>query len=174
MTTRSLHEIQRKRRKFLWVGAAGFLLGSIAAVFLLREPAETLTPSLLASAQQRWREAGIHNYEMRYRMHGSEYRISVRDGLVLRATVNGVDAITSDVGAFSVEGLFRTLEQELENLSDTAGPFGSQAKSVLMRARFHPRLGYLERYVRSGGGHGRGVAIELVEFCTVPESNPLP
>ena len=33
-----------------------------------------------------------------------------------------------------------------------------------MRVRFNPKLGYVERYLRSSGGHGRGASIEIIEF----------
>ena len=63
-----------------------------------------------------------------------------------------------------MDGLFDTLEQELDNSTDPAGPFAGRAETVLMRVRFNHALGYVERYLRSSGGQGRGASIERVEF----------
>jgi len=81
-----------------------------------------------------------------------------------QATVDGRPPTTTDLNAYSVDGLFDTLEQELDNLTDPAGPFTGQAGTVMMRVRFNPEFGYVERYLRSSGGHGRGASIELLEF----------
>jgi hypothetical protein len=52
----------------------------------------------------------------------------------------------------------------LENSTDPAGPFAGRAETVLMRVRFNRELGYVERYLRSSGGQGRGASIEMIEF----------
>lgn len=144
---------------------AAFLVGAGGAVLWYREPTAPLTRELLAAARQCWRAAGVRGYEVRYRMHGSEYRIQCRDGVVERASVDNRPPTTADLNVYSIEGLFDTLEQELENLTDPAGPFAGQAGRVLMRVRFNPKFGYVERYLRSSGGHGRGASIEMIEFA---------
>ena len=98
-------------------------------------------------------------------MHGSEYAIEWRDGIVEQASVDDRPPTTTDLNAYSLDGLFDTLEQELDNLTDPAGPFAGHAGTVLMRVRFNPKLGYVERYLRSSGGHGRGASIEMIEFA---------
>lgn len=152
------------RTNFLLMSAA-FVVSSGGAILWYREPMIPLTREVLAAARQRWRAAGVRGYAVRYRMNGSEYAIDWRDGIVERASVDQRPATTADLNAYSIDGLFDTLEQELDNLSDPAGPFAPQAGTVLMRVRFNPKFGYVERYLRSSGGHGRGASIEMVEFA---------
>jgi hypothetical protein len=151
-------------RTNLFLMCAGFVIGAIGAVLWFREPMEPLTREGLAAARQRWRAAAVRAYEVRYRMHGSEYVIHGRDGIVEEASVNGRPPTTSNLNVYSIDGLFDTLEQELENSTDPAGPFAGRAETVLMRVRFNRELGYLERYLRSSGGQGRGASIEMIEF----------
>ena len=143
---------------------AAFFVGAGGAVLWYREPMTPLTREVLAAARQRWRAAGVRGYTVRYRMHGSEYAIEWRDGIVEQASVDDRPPTTTDLNAYSLDGLFDTLEQELDNLTDPAGPFAGHAGTVLMRVRFNPKLGYVERYLRSSGGHGRGASIEIIEF----------
>lgn len=154
----------RTTRTNLILMCAAFMIGAGGAVLWFREPMSPLTREVLAAARQRWRAAGVRGYAVRYRMHGSEYAIEWRDGIVEEASVNNRPPTTADLNAYSIDGLFDTLEQELDNLTDPAGPFAGYAGTVLMRARFNPSFGYVERYLRSSGGHGRGASIELIEF----------
>ena len=151
------------RTNLLLMGAA-FVIGAVGAVLWFREPMEPLTREALAAARQRWRAAAVRAYEVRYRMHGSEYVIHGRDGIVEEASVNGRPPTTTNLNAYSIDGLFDTLEQELENSTDPAGPFAGRAETVLMRVRFNRELGYVERYLRSSGGQGRGASIEMIQF----------
>ena len=156
--------MRRTTRTNLILMGAAFLVGAGGAALWFREPMVPLTREVLAAARQRWHAAGVRGYAVRYRMHGSEYAIEWRDGIVEQATVDGRPPTTTDLNAYSIDGLFDTLEQELDNLTDPAGPFAGQAGTVLMRVRFNPSLGYVERYLRSSGGHGRGASIEMIEF----------
>ncbi len=151
------------RINFALAGAA-FVLAVVVMILVVREPTEALSAEALRGARQRWAQAGVADYRLRYRMHGAVYEIKVEDRVVAEATVDGQVPRTGDLGAYSVEGLFNTLEQELENLSDPRGPFAGHAQTVLMRVRFNAELGFVERYLRSSGGQGRGVSIELIEF----------
>ena len=144
-----------------------FVVGLGVAVLILREPTEPLTADSLHAARQLWREAAIDDYTLRYRMHGSEYAVIVRDDIVTEVTVNGQTPTSVDYRAYDVSGLFDTLEAEIENVTDPHGPFGGRPGAVLMRVRFNARLGYIERYLRSAGGHGRGAAIELIDFSAI-------
>jgi len=148
---------------------AAFLVGLVGALRVMREPMEPLTPVVVRDAARRWRDEGIVDYDLRYRMHGSEYRVAVRGGLVTELLVDGRAALTADPGAFSVEGLFHLLELELENLTDPRGPFSGGGHKILARVRFNHKLGYLERYLRTGGTV-RGMVIELSAFHRVDGS----
>ena len=150
------------RTNIKWAVVA-FVIGLTAFLFVLREPMEPLTIELLASARQRWRLAKIADYDLRYRMHESEYAVLCRDGTVIEAQVDGTPAMSRELSNYGVDGLFDILELELENLADPNGPFAGQTRSIIVRVRFNEELGYLERYLR-GGGMGRGATIELISF----------
>jgi|GEM_PF-2720325 len=145
------------------LAAVAFVIGLGAFLWAVREPTEPLTADGLAAARDKWRQASIVDYDIRYRMHGSEYAVRARGGAVVEALVNGKPAMSSDLYNYGVEGLFEVLELELENLNDPNGPFASQAQNIIVRVRFNESFGYIERYLRSGG-MGRGAGIELIEF----------
>lgn len=146
------------------LASAAFVLAVGVTIFVVREPMEALATEALQEARRRWREAGVTDYRLRYRMHGSVYDIGVRGGIVTEATVNGQVPRTANLSVYTVEGLFDTLELELDNLSDPRGPFTGSAHTVLMRVRFNAKLGFVERYLRSSSGRGRGVSIEMIDF----------
>ncbi len=153
----------RRAKTNLALMFVAFSLGLAGTLILLREPTAPLNRSRLEAAGERWRGAGVADYDLTYRMHGSLYAVAVRGGIVTKITVNGEPARTADPAAYSVDGLFETLEMDLENLSNPPGPFAGQAQTMLMRVRFNAELGYVERYLRSGGA-GRSASIELLEF----------
>ncbi len=143
---------------------AAFVVGASGAIVYFREPTEVLTAEGLAAARTRWRNAVVGAYELQYRMHGSQYHLRVRQGRVEELTVNGALPTSADWNAYSVEGLFDTLAAELDNLADPAGPFAGRTQTVFMRVRFHRELGYVERYLRSAAGFGRGATLESVRL----------
>ena len=165
-------------RRRLWVyfliTASGFVGGLALVLLTLYEPTEQLTTEKLRLARRKWETAAIRNYDAEYRMHGSTYEVAVRDGIVVELTADGAPAATSDWGAYSMDGLFDTLAQELDmhrNRGDAGGPSDQR---IIMRVRFHDRLGYIERYLRSAGGYGRGVTIEMLSLAPLEtaESGP--
>ena len=152
------------RRRNLIVAATAFLLGLLAALLYLREPTTPLTQEALAQARQRWRNAGIHSYRATYRMHGSLYEVEVRGGLVAAINVNGQTPSIAQPSAYSIDGLFDTLQTELENIADSSNPLGTDPGNVVARVRFDDRLGYPQRYIRGGAGLSRGSTLEMLEF----------
>ena len=149
------------------LAAVAFVIGLTAFLFVIREPTEQLTIELLASARQRWRLAKIADYDLRYRMHESDYAVRCRGGTVIETQVDGNPAMSHDLSNYSVEGLFDILELDLENLADPNGPFGPTAQQVIVRVRFNREFGYIERYLRSGG-MVRAAAVELISFRSGP------
>lgn len=141
-----------------------FSVGVIATIALLREPMEPLTDHALEVAHQHWRLAGIRNYDLHFKMNGSEYKVTVRQGLVYKLLVNGKASTAADKQAYSVNGLLELMQLELENLNDPAGPFAAFKEIMIARVRFNSRLGYVERYLRSGMGQAKGAFIELIRF----------
>lgn len=156
--------MKRTTKTNLTIAGVAFLLATVAMFLVAREPTEPLTEDALAEARQRWQTSGVSNYQIRYEMHGSRYDVTVRGGIVTDATVNDAPLRSADPGAYSVEGLFRTLELELDNLDDPRGPFAGRAATMVMRVRFNEALGYVERYLRSSGGMGRGASIVVISF----------
>jgi hypothetical protein len=168
------------RGRTLWIAGVAVPTGLVAALLVLREPMEPLTTARLEEAERQWSAAGIRDYEARYLMHDSEYRVVVRDGIVGELTLGGAPATTAQRGAYSMDGLFELLHLELEmfapqerdpgtdpGVAPGAGGRGSAGPAlpaVLLRVRFHPDLGYIERYLRAGATAGRDVTIELHSF----------
>lgn len=159
--------MRRKTRINITIAAAAFVLGFGGTVLVLREPVQPLTMASLDAARRRWESTAPNAYRLHYRMHGSEYHVTVRDGIVTELTVDGRVSSSADYGSYGVKGLFETLEADIENFTDPNGPLRGGAGGIIMRARFNEHYGYVERYLRSGGAGGRGVAIELIEFTPV-------
>lgn len=142
------------------------MLGLIAALLYLRVPTVPLTQEALNRARQRWNDAGIRSYRATYRMHGSLYEVEVRDGFVASITVNGQTPSIAQPGAYSVEGLFDTLQAEIENINDASNPLGTPAGNVVARVRFDARQGYPQRYIRGGTGLNRGSTLEMLNLIS--------
>jgi len=154
----------RKTKINLLFSIAGLLCGMIGAVLYLRQPLETLTEESLASARVLWKHANITSYDLQYTMQSDLYDVTVRDGIVISVTRDSKPTRSQDARMFGVDGLFEILTLELENLSNPAGPFAGKTGQILMRVRFHPQLGYMERFLRSAGGVGNGASIEMIQF----------
>jgi hypothetical protein len=118
----------------------------------------------LEEARQRWETAGIADYTWRYEMAGGEFVVRVRGGEVVELTRDGLKATSNRPEEFTVVGVFDVLERELDLLDDPANPFGGDRQTTLLRVRFHPELGYVERYLRAVGGSGRSTSLESLEL----------
>jgi hypothetical protein len=71
---------------------------------------------------------------------------------------------------YSVDGLFRLLDMELENLSDASGPFGQNGQQTTARVRFNEPFGYVQRYLRSAAPGGKPASIQIIEFTPRPDN----
>lgn len=151
-------------RRNVVVLSAAFALGVMGGMWYAREPTRPLTREGLAEARKRWNAVEISDYELSYEMLGSAYHVVWRKGRVEDASVNGKAPTSGDWQAYSVEGIFDTLQQELDNVADAAGAYAGRDQLVMMRVRFHPTFGYVERYLRGGAGLGPGAAIEKVHL----------
>lgn len=141
-----------------------FTIALVGTFFAIREPMQELTREGLEEARNSWTQTDLRAYRLKYTMHGSAYDVSVASDGQVDVLVNGLAPTGGHTSPFVVEGVFDTLELELDNLDSPAGPFAGRRQTVLMRVRFHPKLGYVERYLRSSGGYGTGVSIEVLEF----------
>ena len=134
------------------------------ALFALREPMVSLTQENLDNARHKWREAAVSDYVLVMLVHGGEYEVRVAAGRVVSLTRDGASANSYRPEDYAVTGIFDTLERELELVSRPDNPLGGDATTTLMRVRYHPRWGFVERYLRAVGGTGRSETIEVSSF----------
>ncbi len=156
--------MKSKTKMNVVIAMVAFPLGLVVAIVVMREPMEPLTNAAIQIARQQWQHADLRDYQLHYEMNGSEYEVEVRNGLVENLLVNGKTSSTADKKSYSATGLLDLMELELENLNDPGGPFSAQKNTMIARVRFHPQLGYVERYLRSGMGQAKGAFIELIQF----------
>ena len=154
------------KRYMLLMGLA-FVVGLAGAVWEFREPMMPLTAEGLAGARDQWARADVRDYDAFYRMHGSLCEVKVREGIVTGLEVGGRQSRSADWGSYSIVGLFDLLELELENMDDPNGPFVGGNATVIARVRFHAEHGYVERYLRVGGGLPKGASIEMIALKPV-------
>ncbi|NOT00624.1 MAG: hypothetical protein HOP29_08355 [Phycisphaerales bacterium] len=167
------------RRMRPW-GATALVAVSVVVggVYYLREPLDRLDGARLRIARQNWRSAGIHNYHATYEMAGGVYRVDVRVGRIATLELDDGPVTTSEPERFTIDGLFDVLEMELDAFDSpddadrtagdaTAADTAEPGRHAIMRVRFHPKLGYVERYLRTVTGSGRTHGIEMKSFSTV-------
>ncbi|MDB5352666.1 MAG: hypothetical protein JWN86_3913 [Planctomycetota bacterium] len=142
---------------------------------------EDVTTRSIANARRIWDAAKIRDYDLEWTSSGARdghYRIFVRDGKVrsIRAFVDDrkerrvreIEVKPGDPSYYSVDGLFKILEEERSQLSEPA-PFGQpKGTSVLLRFTPDPKLGYPKRFRRDVVGTPRGLAIDVVRFTPNP------
>jgi len=156
----------RRRLRPRWLLAVGLGLGTLTALVVRQDGLRELRAEDLVQARELWRRARLLSYSARVevradRLEHGRFDIEVRDGAVTRAVQNGIP--TSGSGAaYTIDGLFELLEREIELAAEPDNGFGAPAGyRVYLRVRFHPRLGYPERYRRSVGGTANGVEIAV-------------
>ena len=155
------------------VGFAAALATLLAATIVARRSAlPALDEAELQAAEERWRDEGPADYEMRVHVTGrqpSEFRVQVRRGRPVSLTRNGNATPQRMWDVWTVEGLFDTIHQEIELAQNPAGPFGSPpGTQVVERAEFDQRFGYPRRYQRIVMGTELEIAWEVVEFRELP------
>lgn len=153
------------KRRHALIAMAAFAGGLVIGLLLIREPMAPLTAENLAAARRRWHATGITTYSIRYKLNADLYEVVVEDRIVSSARVNGQPPTSTDWRSFTVEGLFRVLEMELENITAPGGAMAAQKNAILARVRFHHGLGYVQRYLRGSGGMGRPASIQVLEFA---------
>jgi len=153
-------------RYMLLMGLA-FVVGLAGAVWGLRESMVPLTAETLARARGLWASADIRDYDASYRMNGSLCAVKVRGGIVMEVDVDERQSRSAEWGSYSMVGLFDLLQLELENFSDPNGPFAGGKETIVARVRFNEQYGYVERYLRAGGGLPQGATIDRIEFEVV-------
>jgi hypothetical protein len=112
-----------------------------------------LTQAEFDAAQERWRENGPLDYDLRVVLSGSQtgtIHVEVRNGRTTAMTRNGVapeQRRTWDV--WTVPGQFEMIAVELAAASDPDADFGgAKGSQMILRAEFDPHYGYPRKYQR--------------------------
>lgn len=154
------------RGKGLWLALLIAVVATAVTLFLwYRRPGEPLTDELLAAARARWQEHGPRSYDLEVSVSGAqegEHRIEVRAGRVTKMTTGGAPVREGAWKYWSVEGMFRFLEGELDNRERAAEVFGTT--DVELRVVFDPTYGYPERFLRHVMGQSRSVEWNVRSF----------
>ncbi len=151
---------------------AGAIIGMTGAFFALREPMSDLTIERIDAARRAWKTLGVRDYDTVYDIAGGIVEARVRADRVVSLTRDGLKATSHRLDDFTVEGMFDTLEREIELANDPSQPFGGGAQTTLLRVRFNRECGYMERYLRAVGGTGRSQTMQLIEFRRTSPSEP--
>jgi hypothetical protein len=142
-----------------------------------------VTPEAVQAAKQLWTRAGIRDYDLDWSVAGpnnAHYFVTVRDGQVskvefIRPDGNKAPARTAETRMYSVDGLFRTIEDELAVCSKAERPFG-QPKGTKVVMRFQPdeKLGYPHWYHRDVLGSSASISIDVKALTPVASGSSRP
>jgi hypothetical protein len=136
-----------------------------------------VTPEAVQSAKQLWARAGIRDYDLDWSVTGpnnAHYLVAVRGGAVSQIELIQPDgrkaaARPADTRMYSVDGLFRTIEDELAVCSKAERPFGQpKGTKVVMRFRPDATLGYPRWYRRDVLGSSASIAIDVNALTPIP------
>ena len=132
---------------------------------------DTLTPALLAGAQEKWKTHEPPCYKLIIEMSGDRveagrFEVEVRSGEVVSLRRNGQVIMPGRGQDYSMNGLFRMLEQEL-GLAEKPSLLGAAAGySAYPMAQFDKETGRLIRYRRTVGGASNTIEIDVVGFAS--------
>jgi len=129
-----------------------------------------LTPRALHEAHDRWNADGPANYRMVVetssdRMEPSRYEVTVRARRIVKLERNG-SPLQPGAGdsSYSVEGLFQTMDQEIDLATKPQKLGAPPGYSSYPMAQFDDRTGRLLRFQRSVGGTKNSIEIKVTEF----------
>ncbi len=179
--SRGMHPRIRRRPA---VGLTLVALAGLAAVCLYARCSggQPVTPEALAAARQVWDDAGIRDYDLEWSASGrisAHYYVTVR-----QREVREVESVAPDGRRFQlhppepkfygVDGLFRTIADELAQLK-TDRPF-DQPKGTKVVMRFTPntKLGYPRFYRRDVLGTTQTLAIDVIRLIPQGSSTGSP
>jgi len=129
-----------------------------------------LTSGALLEAQTKWEKSGPGSYRMVVETSGdhietSKYEVTVRAKSVLKLQRNGV-LLQPEAGgsSYTVEGLFHTLDQEIDLESKPQLLGAPPGYASYPMASFDNETGRLLRFQRSVGGTKNSIEIIVREF----------
>lgn len=140
---------------FYWMltGLGVAVLVSVAWL-LLSGRTEPLTRERLAAAERLWQAADITSYDMDLQTGGAmpgKYHIEVHGGELTKLERNGRPANPAEGEYWTLDGLFRIIEQDLDE-ADRAEAATADRRFVWLRGRFDPQLGYPVHYIKQVPG----------------------
>ena len=137
---------------------------------------ETVTPEAVDLARRLWTKASIRDYDLDWTVRGrnnAHYLATVRDGEVRKLKSIAPNGATGELRPvdreyYSVDGLFRTMADDLAMLNSDR-PFGEpKGTKVVMRFQPDSRLGYPHFYRRDVLGTSLSISIEVNSLTRVP------
>jgi hypothetical protein len=163
------------RRRAGWRARLG--LAALAVVASGCGRSQTATAEAVNAARRLWSRAGIRDYDLDWSVSGrnnAHYLVTVRGGEVQR-----IDAVQPDGGKvplrsnearmYGVDGLFRTIDEELAVCGKSETPFGApKGTKVVMRFLPDEKLGYPHWYHRDVLGTSASMAIAVNALTPVP------
>src|SRR5262249_43918603 len=138
---------------------------------------QEVTPEAVRAAEQLWTRADMQDYDLDWSVSGpnnAHYLVTVRGAEVrkiesIRPDGTKVLLRPAETRMDSVDGLFRTPEEELAVCSKSERPFGQpKGSKVVMRFRPDAKLGYPHWYHRDVLGSPMSVAIEVNALTPAP------
>lgn len=164
------------------MSAALGVLAGLASIFLFlairgRDPSPEFSRAEFEAAQARWESSGPTSYDLAVEVVGpqpAEYRVVVREGEVQSATIDGRPLKQRrTLDTWSVPGMFTTMERDVANRELVAtGRARPDTPRLTLRADFHPKYGYPQRYRRIEWGTGRDMVWQVREFQPLDHSPP--
>ena len=121
-----------------------------------------------------WKKVAPPNYDIETKVTGRQpaiYSVKVRQGKVTTATRNGTPLQQQrTMGTWSVPGMFDTMESDLMNQSDAREErLMSNSPRVTVRAAFHPKWHFPEKYQRIEWGSQYEVEWQVMKFIIIDE-----
>ena len=132
-----------------------------------------LTPAILEQAEQKWAMHKPGDYRLVIEMSGDRvetgrFEVVVHAGQVINIRRNGLTLPPERGQDYSMEGLFRVLEQEL-GLAEKPSMLGApDGYTIYTTAKFDEITGRLVHYRRIVGGASNSIDINVMAF----EENP--
>lgn len=139
---------------------------------------EEVTSRSLARARRQWEQAKIRDYNIEWTTSGARsnrYRVYVRNDEVRSVRMvqpdgSEVEGRSAQPRFFGVDGLFRVMEEELEQ-AQAENPFGQpKGTRVVLRFQPDPKLGYPRSYHRDVLGSPQRLSLDVVRLDPNPPS----
>jgi hypothetical protein len=128
---------------------------------------------MLGQAKAKWKARQPESYRLVIEMSGDRvekgrFEVVVKAREVISLKRNGVQVMPGRGQDYSMEGLFRMLEQEL-GLAEKPAMLGAPAGySVYLTARFDESTGRLVRYRRVVGGTSNSIEVDVADYQENP------